>query len=179
MVPASRPLRRFGVDPERVGLVLALAIRTVPVMTELARQVQEARIARGLSRSPRALAVPLVIRAERPLQGHPSGRARGADPVGVDQGAVHDHVGVAFSLGRQRPVQTRAAHRQHRVALVPVVVAVEELTPLSLAIADIRVSSRNQRSTSTAGRVARRSPQPRFAEDLSQSGVDRPPLQAL
>lgn len=65
VVSASRPLRRFGVDPERVGLVLALAVRTVPVMTELARQVQEARIARGLSRSPRALAVPLVIRAVR------------------------------------------------------------------------------------------------------------------
>jgi biotin transport system permease protein len=65
VVSASRPLRRFGVDPERVGLVLALAVRTVPVMTELARQVQEARSARGLSRSPRALAVPLVIRAVR------------------------------------------------------------------------------------------------------------------
>jgi biotin transport system permease protein len=65
VVTALQPLHRFGLDPQRVGLVLALAIRSVPVMVELARQVQEARIARGVSRSPRALVVPLVIRAVR------------------------------------------------------------------------------------------------------------------
>jgi biotin transport system permease protein len=65
VVAALGPLRRFGVDPQRAGLVLALAVRTVPVMSDLARQVHEARVARGLSRSPRALVVPLVIRAVR------------------------------------------------------------------------------------------------------------------
>lgn len=65
VIGALRPLRRFGVDPQRAGLVLALAVRSVPVMTDLARQVHEARVARGLSRSPRALVVPLVIRAVR------------------------------------------------------------------------------------------------------------------
>ena len=64
-VTATRPLRRFGVDPQRIGLVLALAVRTVPVLTGLAHDVQQARIARGMSRSPRALVVPLVIRAVR------------------------------------------------------------------------------------------------------------------
>ena len=65
VVAGLRPLRRLGVDPERAGLVLALAVRSVPVLTGLAREVHEARVARGASRSVRALAVPLVIRAVR------------------------------------------------------------------------------------------------------------------
>lgn len=65
VVGALGPLRRFGLDPERAGLVLALAVRAVPVLAELARQVHEARVARGAGRSPRALVVPLVIRAVR------------------------------------------------------------------------------------------------------------------
>jgi biotin transport system permease protein len=64
-VAGLRPPRRFGVDPQRVALVLALAVRTVPVLTELATQVQQARVARGAERSPRAFVVPLVIRAVR------------------------------------------------------------------------------------------------------------------
>lgn len=65
VVTAMGPLRRFGVDPQRVGLVLALAVRTVPVIAGLAQEVHQARVARGASRSPRALVVPLVIRAVR------------------------------------------------------------------------------------------------------------------
>ena len=30
-----RPLRRFGVDPDRVGLVLALTIRCIPLMVDI------------------------------------------------------------------------------------------------------------------------------------------------
>lgn len=65
VVTSLGPLRRFGVDPQRAGLVLALAVRTIPVISDLAREVHEARVARGVSRSPRALVVPLVIRAVR------------------------------------------------------------------------------------------------------------------
>ena len=65
VVAALKPLRRLGVDPQRVGLVLTLAVRTVPVMAHLTQQVHQARVARGVSRSPRALVVPLVIRAVR------------------------------------------------------------------------------------------------------------------
>jgi biotin transport system permease protein len=65
VVAVLGPLRRFGVDPQRAGLVLALAVRTVPVMAQLAQQVHQARVARGMTRSPRALVVPLVIRAVR------------------------------------------------------------------------------------------------------------------
>ena len=59
------PLRRFGVDPERVALVLALTIRAVPVLAATAGEVSDARRARGLQRSPRALLVPLVVRTLR------------------------------------------------------------------------------------------------------------------
>ena len=61
----TEPLRRFGVDPERVALVLALTIRAVPVLAATAGEVNDARRARGLQRSPRALLVPLVVRTVR------------------------------------------------------------------------------------------------------------------
>lgn len=65
VVAACRPLRRLGVDPERVGLVLALGIRSVPVVVGLAEQVRDAQRARGLTASPRAFAVPLIVRSLR------------------------------------------------------------------------------------------------------------------
>ena len=65
LVAGLGPLRRFGVDPERVALVLSLTIRAVPVMATLAREVQEARAARGAGRSMRAFLVPFVIRSVR------------------------------------------------------------------------------------------------------------------
>jgi biotin transport system permease protein len=65
VVRVLRPLRRVGVDPDRVGLVLALTIRTVPVLAGLGAEVRDARRARGAERSVRAFAVPLVIRAVR------------------------------------------------------------------------------------------------------------------
>lgn len=65
LVAACRPLRRLGVDPERVGLLLALGVRCVPVVVGLAQEVREAQQARGLTASPRAFAVPLVVRSLR------------------------------------------------------------------------------------------------------------------
>lgn len=63
VVSVARPLRRIGVDPERLGLLLALGIRSVPVVVGLAQEVRDAQRARGLSASPRAFAVPLVVRS--------------------------------------------------------------------------------------------------------------------
>jgi biotin transport system permease protein len=60
-----RPLRRLRVDSERVALVLALAIRAVPVVAGLAAEVRDAQRARGLRGSVRAYAVPLVVRTLR------------------------------------------------------------------------------------------------------------------
>ncbi|WP_233153429.1 energy-coupling factor transporter transmembrane component T [Kineosporia sp. R_H_3] len=65
LVAGLRPFRRVGVDPERAGLVLALTIRAIPVVSGLAQDVVDARRARGVERSARAFAVPLVIRSVR------------------------------------------------------------------------------------------------------------------
>lgn len=59
------PLRRFGVSAQRLGLLVALAVRAVPVVVALAEEVREAQRARGLAADPRAYAVPLVVRALR------------------------------------------------------------------------------------------------------------------
>ena len=65
VVRVCRPLRVVGIDPERVGLLLALAIRSVPVVVGLAEEVRDAQRARGLTASPRAFAVPLIVRSLR------------------------------------------------------------------------------------------------------------------
>jgi len=59
---ALRPLRPFGVSPDRVALAFALAIRSLPLAFQLAAETRDAARARGLERSPRALLVPFVLR---------------------------------------------------------------------------------------------------------------------
>jgi biotin transport system permease protein len=65
VVVACRPLRVVRIDPERVGLLIALGIRCVPVILGLAEEVRDAQRARGLAASPRAFAVPLLVRSLR------------------------------------------------------------------------------------------------------------------
>jgi biotin transport system permease protein len=60
-----RPARSLGVRPERVGLLLALGIRTVPVVGRLAGEVRDAQLARGLRPGPVRSAVPLTVRTVR------------------------------------------------------------------------------------------------------------------
>jgi biotin transport system permease protein len=48
-----------------VGLLVALGIRSVAVIIELAREVRQAQLARGASSSPLAFIVPLVVRSLR------------------------------------------------------------------------------------------------------------------
>ena len=62
---ALGPLRRVGVDPERVGLLLALAIRCVPLLAQIVHDVAEARRARGVSWSATALVTPVLVRTLR------------------------------------------------------------------------------------------------------------------
>ena len=59
------PLRRLGVDPDRVALVLAMTIRCIPLLVGIVDDVAQARKARGLSFSLLALAAPAVVRALR------------------------------------------------------------------------------------------------------------------
>ncbi|WP_300080360.1 energy-coupling factor transporter transmembrane protein EcfT [Propioniciclava sp.] len=65
VVRASGWLRRFGVDPERVGIFLLVGIRCVPLVAGLAAQVREAQIARRATTSVGAFLVPLIVRALR------------------------------------------------------------------------------------------------------------------
>lgn len=62
---ALGPTRRLGVDPERIGLMLALAIRCIPILATIVHEVSEARKARGLQWSMTALATPVIVRALR------------------------------------------------------------------------------------------------------------------
>ncbi|MBE3074508.1 MAG: energy-coupling factor transporter transmembrane protein EcfT [Actinobacteria bacterium] len=59
------PARAIGVDPDRVALLLALTIRAVPVIAGTLQEARDARRARGLERSTRALVTPIVVRTIR------------------------------------------------------------------------------------------------------------------
>lgn len=56
-----QPLARFGIDPAKVGLVLALTITTVPVIAGLAGQIREAMRARGGPRVSVRIVLPLLV----------------------------------------------------------------------------------------------------------------------
>lgn len=56
------PFRRW-LDPDRVGLLVALTIRCIPLVAEIVREVLDARKARGAQASVVALAVPVVVRS--------------------------------------------------------------------------------------------------------------------
>ncbi len=57
-----RPLRLAGINPEKVGMMLSMVIRLVPLMMREAGKVLEAQRARGLDRNAIALLVPLLIK---------------------------------------------------------------------------------------------------------------------
>ncbi|MFC6355140.1 energy-coupling factor transporter transmembrane component T family protein [Luethyella okanaganae] len=57
-----RPFRR-RVDAERVGLLLALTIRCIPLIADIVAEVVEARRARGSHGSVMSLAVPVIVRS--------------------------------------------------------------------------------------------------------------------
>ncbi|WP_282780154.1 MULTISPECIES: energy-coupling factor transporter transmembrane protein EcfT [unclassified Nocardia] len=61
---ALGPLRPIGVRPERVGLLVAMTIRFIPVIREQAELVRAAQRARGIERST-AFLIPLLIRTLR------------------------------------------------------------------------------------------------------------------
>ncbi|GAA1830781.1 energy-coupling factor transporter transmembrane protein EcfT [Pseudonocardia ailaonensis] len=59
---ALGPLRRVGVRPDRLGLLVGLTVQAVATLSAIAGSVREAAQARGAGRSPTAFAVPFVIR---------------------------------------------------------------------------------------------------------------------
>jgi biotin transport system permease protein len=58
---ALTPLRRLGVNPGRVALMLSMTITTIPVIAGYAAQIREAQRARGVPLAPLAFVVPLLI----------------------------------------------------------------------------------------------------------------------
>ncbi|MBB3082682.1 energy-coupling factor transporter transmembrane component T family protein [Geodermatophilus sabuli] len=56
-----QPLRLVGVRPARVGLVVAMTLRFIPLLAERAARIREAQTARGAERVRLGLLVPLVI----------------------------------------------------------------------------------------------------------------------
>lgn len=61
LVAAARPLRFLGMDPERFGLAVAIALRSIPFVVASFGDVRDAARARGIDRNPFALVTPVVI----------------------------------------------------------------------------------------------------------------------
>ena len=76
------PLRRVGVDPERVALTIGLAIQALPGTIALALETRDAARARGLGAHPRAYLTPFVIRVV--ARAHETGDALHARGLGDD-----------------------------------------------------------------------------------------------
>ncbi len=62
---ALRPLARFGVRPDRIGLLIGLTLQAVATLSGVAAEVREAAKARGAERSVTAFAVPFLVRTLR------------------------------------------------------------------------------------------------------------------
>lgn len=76
------PLRRFGVDPDRVALTISLAMQAIPGTFAIAAETRDAARARGLERRPRAYLSPFVVRVVARAQ--ETGDALAARGVGDD-----------------------------------------------------------------------------------------------
>jgi biotin transport system permease protein len=78
---AFAPLRVFGVNPEKLSLMLSLALRFIPLLFEKFQEIREAQRARGLERNLLALLMPLLIKTLR-MAGDLTDaiEARGYDP---------------------------------------------------------------------------------------------------
>jgi biotin transport system permease protein len=62
---ALRPLARFGLNPTRLGLLLSLTLRFIPLLATWLREIQEAQRVRGLEHNPVAVLVPLLVKTLR------------------------------------------------------------------------------------------------------------------
>ncbi len=61
VVSLAMPFRRFGADPERFALTIAIMLRSIPYIAGAFADVRDSARARGLERSPRALVLPVFI----------------------------------------------------------------------------------------------------------------------
>jgi biotin transport system permease protein len=61
----ASPLRAFGVRPARIGLVIAMTLRFIPLVADRAARLREAQAARGADRLRLGLVVPLLVQVLR------------------------------------------------------------------------------------------------------------------
>ncbi|WP_309074915.1 energy-coupling factor transporter transmembrane component T [Paenarthrobacter sp.] len=61
VVAVAKPFRRFGADPERFALTIAVMLRSIPFIAGTFADVRDSARARGLERNPRALVLPVFI----------------------------------------------------------------------------------------------------------------------
>lgn len=61
VVRAAGPFKRFGADPERFALTIAIMLRSIPYIAGTFADVRDSAQARGLERNPRALILPVFI----------------------------------------------------------------------------------------------------------------------
>jgi len=61
----AAPLRVFGVRPARIGLVVAMTLRFIPLVADRAAHLREAQAARGVDRVRLGLVVPLLVQVLR------------------------------------------------------------------------------------------------------------------
>jgi biotin transport system permease protein len=58
---AANPLRRFGVNPQAIGLVLTMTISSIPLIIKFAGNVREAQLARGVRPNIVRTTIPLLV----------------------------------------------------------------------------------------------------------------------
>jgi biotin transport system permease protein len=61
----ATPLRVFGVRPARIGLVIAMTLRFIPLVADQAARIREAQAARGADGLRLTLVVPLLVQVLR------------------------------------------------------------------------------------------------------------------
>ncbi|MEZ2389945.1 energy-coupling factor transporter transmembrane protein EcfT [bacterium RCC_150] len=61
VVSLAKPFQRFGADPERFALTIAIMLRSIPFIAGAFAHVRDSARARGLERNPRALVLPVFI----------------------------------------------------------------------------------------------------------------------
>lgn len=61
VVAAARPFTRFGADPERFALTIAIMLRSIPYIAGAYSDVRDSARARGLERNARARVLPVFI----------------------------------------------------------------------------------------------------------------------
>lgn len=77
-----RPTRRFGVRPERIGLLIGLTMQAIAALSTIAADTREAQRARNAERSVAAFAIPFLVRTLR--HADELGEALAARGVGDD-----------------------------------------------------------------------------------------------